>query len=327
MDLISRRHVFGMAGALGFGATAPRAIASPMTSRPSRMIVGFAPGGSVDTLARLLVDQMRSEAPSLVVENRPGAGGRIAIEALRASPADGSTLLLTPSDPITFAPYVNKTTPYNVHRDFIPIAMIATAPFLFSIGPRVPRDVDTIESFAAFCRADPAAAVFGSPGAGSRPHFIGAMLARTVGFPFVHVPYSGAAPAVQDLLSGQIAATVMTISNVQSHIQAGTVRALASTGPKRSAALLGARTIRETGYPGLEAVEWFAVVAPPGTSADALRQAESAVHLARQAERVRETLTRLSFDPASDAPGDIAEEVQADIRRWEATIQASGFTP
>ncbi len=131
MDLISRRHVFGMAGALGFGATAPRAIASPMTSRPSRMIVGFAPGGSVDTLARLLVDQMRSEAPSLVVENRPGAGGRIAIEALRASPADGSTLLLTPSDPITFAPYVNKTTPYNVHRDFIPIAMIATAPFCF----------------------------------------------------------------------------------------------------------------------------------------------------------------------------------------------------
>lgn len=320
MGMLSASVCFGSAASF-------RSAAQPSNARPIRMLVGFAPGGSVDVLARLLVEQMKDYAPSLIVENRAGAGGRLALEALRNSPADGQTLLLTPSDPITFSPHVYRSASYRASRDFVPVAMVAAAPFIVAVGPAIPQTVATVDQFIAYCRSYPRIATFGTPGAGSRPHFIGAMLARSAGFEFVHVPYNGAAPAIQDMLRGEIGAAITTIANVLPHIQAGAARALVTTAPRRGLSLPSTPTMRETGYSDLEVVEWFGVMAPPGTLPAAVEAAAMAVTRALRTDEVERGLSTLSFEPEFAEPAGLAAGIQAEIERWGSIINASGFRP
>jgi len=315
-------------GALGIGlAPAREAAAQYPNGQPTRMLVGFPPGGSVDILARLVVEQMRDRAPQLIVENRAGAGGRLALEALRHSPPDGQTLLLTPSDPITFSPHVRRTTLYRAMEDYVPVAMVAAAPFIIAVGPAVPADVTSVDQFAAFCRARPRIATFGTPGSGSRPHFIGAMLAKSERFEFTHVPYNGAAAAIQDMIRGEIAASVTTIANILPHIQAGTARALVTTGRRRNTALPSTPTIGEAGHPDLEVIEWFGIMAPPKTTPAILEISRAAAEQAIGSEAFRKGLMALSFEAETGDPGGLAAAIQAETERWGAIIQASGFAP
>jgi tripartite-type tricarboxylate transporter receptor subunit TctC len=191
---------------------------------PARMLVGFTPGGPVDVVARLLVNEMKSySSSSFVVDNRSGAGGRVALEALKGSAADGSVMALTPPDMITLYPHVYKTLGYNALKDFAPVTAVCNFSVLLTVGQRVPASVKTLADFIAWCRANPKEASYGTAGAGTALHFTGVMLARAAGFEFVHVPYPGIG-AVQDVLAGQIAASIFPISATLAYVQAGSLR-------------------------------------------------------------------------------------------------------
>lgn len=328
--MITKRRFLSVAWAGGMTAVAPGLWhqAQSQAVRPSaRLVVGFPPGGSVDVVARLLAGEMKSYASTFIVENRPGAGGRVALDGLKASPADGSALALAPASPIVIFPHVYKRLNYDPLQDFIAVTTVCAFPFLLAVGPMVPRRVKTLADFIQWCRDNPRQATYGSSGAGSLPHFIGVSLARAAGFEFVHLPYQGGAPAMQDLLGGQISASVSVFANAFPHIQSGSLRALVTTGPQRSALLPDVPTVREAGYPALEVVEWFGVFVPAKTPADVVDSLGTAIREALRTNEVKAGLARLSFEPAGASPGDFARLVRSDTERWGSIVKASGFTP
>ena len=232
--MIQRRDL--LAGLLGTGM-ASRA-AAQATSRTARMLVGFPPGGSIDLVARALVEHVKvPSAAATIVDSRPGAGGRLALEALKAAPPDGLTVGLTPGDQLTLFPSIYRHLSYDPLRDFAPISTVCTFPFALAIGPLVPMEVVTVADFMAWCRANPKQANFGSPGEGTRPHFMGAALARAAGVELTHLPYKGGPAALQDLLAGQVAAMVSVLSNVLPHARSGRLRDFGRIGASTQPAL------------------------------------------------------------------------------------------
>ena len=190
-------------------------------------------------------------------------------------------LAVSPLDVITLNPHVYKKLRYDGLSDFIPVTTVCLLPNLVSIGPKVPGSVKTLADFIAWCRANPRDATFGTPGAGTPLQFIGVSLARAAGFEYIHVPYQGSAPAVQDLLGGQIASTIVPIDGTLQHVKAGLVRALVTTGPRRSSYLPDVPTIGEAGFPAIERVGWWGVFLPAKTPADTVDRLNGVVRAAR----------------------------------------------
>jgi tripartite-type tricarboxylate transporter receptor subunit TctC len=296
-------------------------------SGAARLLVGFPPGGSLDVVARLLVEHMKGYAPSMIVDNRPGAGGRLALEALKVGEPDGSLLALTPGDQLTLFPHVYRRLSYDALKDFVPVTTVCTFPFVLAVGPMVPADVHTMAQFIEWCRANPGLATYGSPGVGTRPHFLGVTLARAAGFEFVHLPYKGGAAAIQDVLGGQIPAIISVFSNMYPHVQSGSLRALAVTAPARSPLLPSVPTAREAGYPGMEALEWFGLFLPARTPAGIVGSLRSSVQLALQTNPVKSALARQSFDVTTISGDDFVALIRADTERWGEVVKASGFKP
>ncbi|APO55327.1 Bug family tripartite tricarboxylate transporter substrate binding protein [Bradyrhizobium diazoefficiens] len=326
--MISRRRFVTASASLAcaLAGLAPQARAQ-VIARTARMLVGFPAGGSADVVARLLVDQIKAYASSMIVDNRPGAGGRTALDALKAGASDGSVLVLTPGDQITLFPHVYKELGYDPIRDFAPVTTVCTVQFLLTIGPMVPVQVRTLADFVEWCRANPKLAAYGTPGTGSRPHFLGAALARAGGFEFVHVPYKGGAPAIQDVLGGQIPAAINVISNALPHVQSGSLRALATTAPQRSSLLPQVPTMREAGYPALEAVEWFGVFVPAATSPEFVTALNGIIRVALKSDAIISGLAKQSFDPAGSSPDDFTQLIRSDTDRWGEIVKSSGFKP
>jgi tripartite-type tricarboxylate transporter receptor subunit TctC len=323
--MIDRRRFIAMSALALAAAALPRAACSQATRKLARLVVGFPPGGSLDVVARLLTEQLKGYADSVIVENRPGAGGRIALEGLRNSPPDGSLMVLTPGDQLSLFPLVYKSLAYDPFKDFVPVSTVCTVQFLLTIGPMVPTSVDTLQSFIAWCHANPKLASYGTAGAGTRQHFIGESFSRAAGFEFVHVPYKGAPPAMQDLLAGQIAANVSVISTALPSIEAGKVRALLTSAPRRSAALPQVPTAREAGYAALEAVETFGLLLARGTPQVTVDALNAATRRAIASATAREGLTKLSFEPAGSTPEEFAALIKFDFERWSGVVRTSGF--
>ena len=208
-------------------------------------MVGFPAGGPSDVIARLLAEQMKAYASSTIVENRPGAGGRVVMDVLKNSAADGSVMVLTPAVAVALYPHVYKSLSYNPQQDFAPVTTISTTSMLIAIGPLVPSTVKTLADFIAWCRSNPNQSSYGSPGAGSPLHFLGVMLSRAANFEYLHVPFQGTAPSIQSLLGSQIASCISPIGSFVPHVRAGTLRALATTGAQRSPLLPDVPTVAE----------------------------------------------------------------------------------
>jgi len=298
-----------------------------LIGKPARMIVGFPPGGSVDVAARLIVDQMKGYASSIVVDNRPGAGGRTALEAVKAGPPDGSMMVMCPASSIVLPPHLYRSLGYDPVRDFVAVTTVCSFPFLLSIGPLVPREVTTLGEFIAWCRADPRLSSYGTAGAGTTLHFAGMMLARAANFEFTHVPYKGGAPALQDLLGGQIAATVGVLGTVLPQVKTGNLRALAITGTARSSFLPDVPTFSESGYAGLEITEWQGILLPGQTPPAIVDALNRAVRAALETSEVRTGLSKLSFEVGGTSPADFVQLVKADLERWGPIVKEFGFTP
>jgi tripartite-type tricarboxylate transporter receptor subunit TctC len=328
--MITKRRFLSVAGmgALASVAPAVRQSAQSQALRgATRIIVGFPPGGPVDIVARLLIAEMKDYAATIIVENRPGAGGRLALETLKNSAADGSVFLLTPASMIVIYPHVYKSLGYDPQRDFIPVTTVCSFPLVLAVGPMVPAEVKSVADFVAWCRANPQKATYGSPSAGSVPHFTGVMFARAAGIELLHVPYNGTTPAMQNLLGGEIAANLTVLPAALPHVQAGKIRALATTGPQRSPLLPDVPTLNEAGFPGLESVEWFGTFVPARTPDEIVGKLNHAVREALKSEAVKAGLTKLSLVAAGDAPGDFARLIKTTTDRWGPIVKASGFKP
>lgn len=321
-----RRFLFGSAG----GIASYTLGLSPTLSQPlhstARILVGFPPGGPTDVVARLLAEQMKAYASSTIVENRPGAGGRVAMDALKNSAPDGSVMILTPAVAVALYPHVYKSLSYSP-QDFTPVTTISTTSMLFVVGPLVPSSVKTLADFIAWCRTNPNQSSYGSPGAGSPLHFLGVMLSRAANFEYLHVPFAGTAPSIQSLLGSQIASCISPIGPFVPHVRAGTLRALATTGAQRSPLLPDVPTIAEAGFPALEFAEWFGIFVPARTPSGTVDTLSSALRAALQTKEVQAGLANQSVDAGGLTPADFARQVQADFDRWGPIVKASGFTP
>jgi tripartite-type tricarboxylate transporter receptor subunit TctC len=326
--MFGRRRFAALSG-LALSSTILRTpfVRAQPAQRTTRILVGFTAGGALDTVARALAEQIKEYAPTVIVENRPGAGGRLALETLKAAPADGTTIALTPGEQLTLFPHIYKTLNYDPLRDFAPVSTVCTVQFLLTIGPAVPASVDSLDSFIGWCRARPGQANYATPGAGTRHHFFGQQLARSAQFEFVHVPYKGAAAAIQDVLAGQVAALITVTSNALPHIRSGKLRALVTTAPQRSAALPDVRTVSEAGHPSLESVEVFSLLLPHGTPRPVVDALNKAVQQGVATDQFKALGEKLSVEIGASTPEQLSQLIESDYARWPAVVKSAGFEP
>ncbi len=319
---MKRRFFPHLAAALALAGLAAGAAAQ--VDRPVKLSVGFAPGGSADTAARLLAERMAVELKQpVVVENRPGAGGRIAAEVLKSAPADGSALMLTPIVVPVLAPMVFGKLNYNPATDFAPVAHVAN--FQFGLSVAAGHPARNVKDLIAWYKANPKEANFGSPGPGSLPHFFGVMIASGVGIDLVHVPFNGGAPMMNALVGNQVSAGIDTlVDQIEMH-RAGKTRILATSGAQRSPLLAEVPTFAESGLPSVVGTSWFAVYAPARTPAATVQQLNAAVNKALAAPELRERFAKLGLEPTGGSPADLQAIMQRDTERWAPVVKASGF--
>jgi tripartite-type tricarboxylate transporter receptor subunit TctC len=300
---------------------------TPVLNRTARILAGFPAGGTVDFTARLLAERLRGVwAPQVVVENRAGAAGRLAIEEALRAESDGSTILLSPASMITIYPHLyGDRLRYSPLRDLAPVSPVVVYPFAMAVGPAAPG-VGNLTEFLALARQR-GGLNYASPAAGSVPHFTGMMLARAAGVELNHVPYRGAAPAITDLLGGQVAASINVIGDVVPHLEGGRLRVVAITSAQRLPRFPNFPTFAEQGFPAMTADEWFGIFLPvrtPAPVAGALNEALRAVHANAG---FRAALEQREFTPAHEDTGRFTARIQAETEKWGPVVEASGFRP
>lgn len=326
--MVTRRRLIGGAAAAAGAASLAVAFfpASAQPAKSARIVVGFPAGGSNDAVARLLAEKMRGRyADMLIVENKAGAGGRIGVEAVRNAPADGSVVLQTPGTILTLYPHLYRTLPYDALRDLAPVSSVCTFDIALAVGPGTPAR--NLRELVDWFRAHPQRSSFGSPAPGASPHFVGLMFSQAAGLDLVHVGYRGAAPAVQDLLGGQIPAYFGTLADVAPHLESGRLRVLATSGPRRARLTPDAPTFAEAGYKSVVVQEWYGMLLPAGAPEPVVSSLNAAIHDALRDADVLERLKALNLDPAPATPQAFAERIRAERERWAPVVKASGFRP
>lgn len=323
--MISRRTLVGNAAALAVLPFVHGASRAQTPAKPIRFVVGFPAGGGTDIIARMIAEQMRGRisAPA-IVENKPGAAGRLAIDSVKNAEPDGSVVLFTPDFPMTVYPHSFRSLNYDPVRDFAPVAIAATSILTFSVGPAVPRDVRSAKDYLAWCAANSAKATFGTTSAGGTPHFVGVMLAGASGVPLSPVHYRGGAPALQDLLGGHIPAAVNPISEMLPYAKSDSIRILAVTGAQRLPFLPDVPTMQEAGFP-IVVESWLGFFAPAKTPEPIVQALSDAFRQAVTSKEVNDGLMKIGNYPYYRGPAEFRAVVQADIQRWAPVVKASGF--
>jgi tripartite-type tricarboxylate transporter receptor subunit TctC len=294
-------------------------------SRSVTLTVGFAPGGGTDTAARVVAQKLSENiGQSVVVENKTGAGGNIAAQQIALAPPDGYTIHLTSVGPMSVAPHLVKNLGYDPKRDIAPITMGVMFPNALIVNDAVPAK--TLADFVALARQRPGKLTYGSSGIGGAGHLAGELFKERAGIDLVHVPYKGGGPATADLLGGRIEMYVGVASTLQSHIDAGRVRALATTGLQRTATLPNVPTVAESGYPGFEATNWYAFVAPGKTPGEILDYWNREIGKALADPKVKEELARHGLDPAPGTRDDLAQYIDRETAKWGKVVREAKIT-
>ena len=293
----------------------------------AKILCGFPPGGTSDAISRRIADKLRGGyATNVVVENKPGAGGQIAISTLKDSPADGSTLLLTPSSMLSIYPFVYKSLPYKPLEDVQPVSLACYFNHAFGVGPAVPQSVKTIKDFLAWSKDNPGKANYGSPGAGSMPHLIVALLNKLTGNDLKHIPYRGSAPGIQDLLGGQISAMSSPVGDYLPYLKSGRLRILAISGLNRSPFVPEVATYRQQGYP-ITVREWYGVFLPGKAKPETVRRAAAYLQPALAQEDLITSMAQVGMEVQSSSPQALAGLLRSDAEEWRRLIKQIGFTP
>jgi tripartite-type tricarboxylate transporter receptor subunit TctC len=287
--------------------------------RPVRVIVPFPAGGSNDIIARVLAQQMsESLRQQFVVDNRAGAGGNIGTDLVAKAAPDGYTVLSGGMGSLVMNPAITKV-PYDALRDFSPITLIARAPNVLVTHPSLP--VHSVKDLIALARARPGQLNYGSGGVGSTPHLSGALFAAMAGITLNHVAYKGSAPAITDLIAGQVQLSFGGIPAVLPHVNQGRLRAIAVTGLTRSAQLPPIPTVSESGVKGYEVNPWYGMLAPAGTPRDIVDILHAQCQKILRSSAMKEHLTRQGADPDGAPPAAFADVLRADIARWSKFIK------
>jgi tripartite-type tricarboxylate transporter receptor subunit TctC len=315
-----RRHLLQAASAACLPFTA-RAETYP--ARSIKLVVPYSPGGGADANARLLAEQMgASLGQTVVVENRPGASGVIAVGGVVKSPADGYTVLF---DTFPFAVNaVLRKLPFDPVKDLMPVSQAINMPNILVVPINAPYK--TFKELIDYAKANPGKLTYASYGAGGSAHLAAELLKRDAGIDWIHVPYKGGAPAITDLLAGQVSAYFANPVSGLGFVQSGKLRALATTGAKRMEALPEVPTVAESGFPNFEVVEWNGFFVPAGTPAPVLQRLVAAVQQATRQPEVRRRLLAMGIEPVGNTPKEFAAFLQGQIARWGALVKANHIT-
>jgi tripartite-type tricarboxylate transporter receptor subunit TctC len=300
------------------------AFADDYPTHPIRLIVPFAPGGAVDPIARLISNPLGERlGKPIVIYDRGGAGGSIGMDEVAKSPADGYTLLLDHSG-MTYMPGLYRTLPFDPVKDFDGIITAVAGFYVLAVNNDLP--VKSVAELIAYAKANPGKLSYGSAGVGSTLHLAGELFKRAAGIDMVHVPYKGAAPAATDLAGGQIPLMFGPATALLPLAQAGKIRALAVTSPKRSALAPDLPTMTET-LPGFEVVGWYGLAAPAGTPKDVIAKLNGETNGVLQAPDLVAQMRELSYEPIGGTPEEASARIKADVARWTKAIHDAGIEP
>ncbi len=315
-----KRIVAGALGALLAGGALAQGASGAFPSRQITMIVGFAPGGGTDTAARIIAKKL-SEAmgQTVVVDNRPGAGGNIAQELGAKAAPDGHTILLASPGPLTVAPHMIAKLPYDAQKDFAPITMAVSFPNVLVVNAAVPAK--TLAEFIALANANPGKVTYGSSGIGGIGHLAGELLKMVAKTNIVHVPYKGGAPAMTDLLGGQIQSIFATPITAGPHIKNGKIRALATTGATRGGGMPEVPTVAESGYPGYEAVNWYCYVVPAKTPKEVQNRWHRELTAALNNADIRSQLASHGMDSVPGTPEALQKYIEREYETWGRVVR------
>ncbi len=325
---------FGRRGLAGLAAGVPTLAAAlsrtargqpDWPTRPITMVVPYPPGGTSDLSARPVAPRLGELlGQSVVIENRAGAGGRLALEAVKAARPDGTTLVQTPASMLTIYPHIyQRTMRYDALTDFVPVTPVCFFPFALTV--RADHPAKSFPEFVEWAKRQPDVVPYAGPAAGAVPHFLGVQMARALGLRLTHVPYRGGAPALQDLISGQLPMVLLVAGEVAEFHRSGQVRILAVSSPERMPRLPDLPTFAELGQPDLTAEEWFGVLLPAQTPAPLVEGLHRAIAAAAAAPELQEALARLEYRAATSSPQAFAERIRAERERWRPVVQESGF--
>ena len=297
--------------------------ATNFPTKPVRIIVPQTPGGASDALARIVGQKLSEKwGQPVVVENRPGAGGNIGLDAVAKATGDGHTLLMSYVGSHAINPSIYSKLPFDPETDFVAVATLANVPFVAAINSNVP--VTNMKGLVAYAAQKPVS--FGSAGNGSVNHLLGEMFNTASGAKMQHVPYKGAAPALTDLISGQIQVVFTSLPSVAQHIRSGTVRGLAVTGSKRAVSFKEIPTISESGFPGFVINPWFGLFASKGTPTSIAKQINADIKKVLEDKDVLDKFTAIGAEPFETTPQEFQAILHADIKTWAAVVKSSGAT-
>ena len=297
--------------------------ATNFPTKPVRIIVPQTPGGASDALARIVGQKLSEKwGQPVVVENRPGAGGNIGMDAVAKATGDGHTLLMSYVGSHAINPSIYSKLPFDPETDFVAVATLANVPFVAAINSNVP--VTNMKGLVTYAAQKPVS--FGSAGNGSVNHLLGEMFNTASGAKMQHVPYKGAAPALTDLISGQIQVVFTSLPSVAQHIRSGTVRGLAVTGSKRAVSFKEIPTISESGFPGFVINPWFGLFASKGTPTNIAKQINADIKKVLEDKDVLDKFTAIGAEPFETTPQEFQAILHADIKTWAAVVKSSGAT-
>jgi len=293
--------------------------------RGIKILVGFPAGASLDTMTRLIAERMRVTLNQpVVVENRPGAAGQIAMNALKAAPPDGATLVMTPLVTVVTAPHIFDNLQYDAFADFAPVSH--TANFLFAFGVNAQVPANTLAEYVALVKREAKYGNYSSAAPGSLPHFFSLLFAERAGLAMNHIGYKGSAQAMIDLLGGQIAAFMGVVSDLAPQHKAGKLRVLATSGAQRARDLPEVPTFKELGY-AIEGAGWYAAYAPWKTPKDTVERLSAAINEAIRSPELRQKIEAMGLEPTGTTPAELARIHRSDYEKWGPVIKASGFKP
>lgn len=312
---------FASSAAFAQGAAAPPGV---YPTKPVTMVVPFPPGGPTDLIARVLAQTLGEQlGQPVLVDNRGGANGNIGANYVAKAPADGYTILYNTSS-ITLSPSLYKNVPYDVSKDFTPIASVAVVPLGLVVNPSVP--VNTVGEFIAYAKANPGKLSYGSAGNGNVTHLGAFQFVQANGIEATHVPYKGSAPADVDLVGGQIQFMTDTVNSVMPFVRDKRLKMLAVTTGKRMALFPDVPTLAESGMPGFEVGAWQGVMAPAGTPTAVVNRLNAEIVKALNSTAVRERLALQGAEPLGSTPAAYGAYVQKELKRWAGVVKATGVT-
>jgi tripartite-type tricarboxylate transporter receptor subunit TctC len=292
--------------------------------KPIRVIVGFAPSGGTDVAARTLGQKLaESLGQSIVIDNRPGAGGTIGNALAAAAAADGYTLLMTANGPHAIAPSLYATLSYNIFRDYAAISLVATNPYVLVVHPSVPAA--SVKEFTAWLKSNPAQANFSSAGNGTPSHLAGELFNSMAGVRMTHVPYKGAAPALAALMGGQVNVLFSEMLTAAPQLKSGKLRALAVTTAARTPFLPELPTIGESGLAGYDVSVWYALLAPAGTPKPIVARLNSEVVRALQTQELKDRFSKMGSTASSSSPAELDALIKRDHEKWARVIKSAGI--